>query len=1814
MRILLVAFILTFWFFANSQGVQNQYGFTDGKVEQILSDDSFLYLGGSFVRAFDREDVHGNGIVTNLDGTLQPGFPFINSRVRHAIPDNEGGWYIAGDFSYVGEIQQSYLAHILSDNSVDTSFTPSISHSVYTMTLIGDSLMIGGQFVTVNGASHKKLAKIHKSSGEVGGWNPSIENGMVHSIAPDGDSVLVGGSFTLVEGSISRSYIAKYSLSDGVLGDFAPNYNHYINDIAIYGDSLFVGGIFTQVNGLTRNRLVKIHKTSGEASLTWDPDADRNVNKLAIHEGELFAVGYFGKMSGQFIDVLAKIDLNTGEPDAAVDINSFVIKGDIKRVNSIAFDEDHNMIVGGYFQMISGKPSAYIAKLSPTGELIESFDFGLSDQVQTIAVSGNQMFVGGDFTAAGGQTRIGLARYDHKSGELSDWEMNTDFPVYVMKMDGDSMLIGGNFNKVNGEARIGLARFDRVTGNLGSWSPSASGLRDIIIDGDSLLIGGNFTSVGGVSRSRLAKIHKYTGEAGGWSPTSNSIIYDLEMDGDSVILSGGFTTINGVNRSKLAKVHKSTGELSSWAPQVDNYVWDMQLDGDSLFIGGFFNNVNGASRKKLAKLHKTTGELSPSWIADANNTVYDLIVEGNEMYVAGWFSSINGAPAHRLALLDKTSGNVNTNFKPLLNGPVLDITKNGDWLLLGGNFTYAKGVRMVGSAVMRVDNDVEIEYNGYKSQSGDTLRIDEILVDSTSTDYTVTIKNTSIYSTLNLSGFPRIELNGTHQSDYGIDSAGLHSVLNPDESTTFQINFTPSGGGLRSASIVITNDTPDEETFVINLAGLGKKHKQQVTFDELDPMNVNDENFTLSAVSDQGLSVSFKSSDTTIAKVVGSEVEIVGGGICQITAIQAGNEVFLADSVVRTLVVSKVDQSITFNQLSDVTFGEEYFVLTGQASSSLDVVYESSNSSVIMISNDTAWIVGGGESTITASQIGNHIYNAATPIQQEVLVNKSSQSITFELVDQHVYTDGNLLLSATSTSGLNVIYTSSDTSIAKINGDSLILVELGEVIVTAHQAGNMNYEGADSVQQTISIQKGSQLITFNELDDMTFGQDDLLLSGFSSAQLIVEYSSSNQEVAQIEDGVLSIVGAGTTIITASQGGNETVEAAVDVDQSLTVLKVSQQIDFDSLDDRSFGDDAFILLAQSSSGLEINYHISDTSIAKIDGGKVIIVGVGETTVTARQSGDNNYFAAEDVTRDLNISKGNQHIEFSELASKKYGDSSFTLEGTSSANLEVSFSTSDTSVLQIEGSLATILKPGVAVVSARQAGNELYTAAETVTQELTIEKLDQVISFDSISAKSFGDENFELVASSDAGLIVTYSSSDTTILAIDGNIAKILKAGLVTVTASQEGNDYYNAAENVLQELGIDKLNQLISFDTISTKTYGNEPFRLSASSSSGLDLTFVIEDTTIATVIGNTVTVHRAGETTVTAMQHGDANYIVADPVEHQLIVAKSSQTITFNDISEKSISDESFELVATSSSDLPVSFVSSDVSVVSIEGNVVTIQGAGIAIITAIHAGNQNYLPANSVHQSIEIAGLTHFIKFDEIPTKTFGAEPFELNAFSNLGLEVTYLSMDTSLLKTEEKMASIMGAGKVEVVAMHDGNDTINSTSDTIVVNINKATQTIEIEAPETMYTTSDPFHISAGSSSQLPISIQVTGVATIDQNGLVTLTGEQGMVEVTVVQNGNANYHSVDTAFSFEVMLNQTLSTPLELEITVFPNPVTDYLKIRGSGSHAVVLMDANGKILSRLTDTNEIDMTGLSKGMYLVQIITQQQQKTIRVVKRD
>jgi archaellum component FlaG (FlaF/FlaG flagellin family) len=85
---------------------------------------------------------------------------------------------------------------------------------------------------------------------------------------------------------------------------------------------------------------------------------------------------------------------------------------------------------------------------------------------------------------------------------------------------------------------------------------------------------------------------------------------------------------------------------------------------------------------------------------------------------------------------------------------------------------------------------------------------------------TFTIKNTG-NGTLSLTGSPRVQVSGTHASNFTVTQQPSSTVSANGGTTTFEVRFDPSASGTRNAMISIGNDDSNENPYNFSIRGTG---------------------------------------------------------------------------------------------------------------------------------------------------------------------------------------------------------------------------------------------------------------------------------------------------------------------------------------------------------------------------------------------------------------------------------------------------------------------------------------------------------------------------------------------------------------------------------------------------------------------------------------------------------------------------------------------------------------------------------------------------------------------------------------------------------------------------------------------------------------------------------------------------------------------------------------------------------------------------------------------------------------------------------
>ncbi len=235
--------------------------------------------------------------------------------------------------------------------------------------------------------------------------------------------------------------------------------------------------------------------------------------------------------------------------------------------------------------------------------------------------------------------------------------------------------------------------------------------------------------------------------------------------------------------------------------------------------------------------------------------------------------------------------------------------------------------------------------------------------------------------------------------------------------------------------------------------------------------------FTVAATSDSGLAVTYSSSGVCTNN--GSTFTMTSGtGTCTVKYDQAGDSNYnAAAQVTESVTAQKAAQTITFNALSNKTYGDPDFTVSAISSSGLAVSFSASGNCTV--SGNTVHITGAGSGTITASQSGDSNYNAASPVARSFNIAQASTATSVSSSPNP------------SNSGQSVTFTATVTPTSGSGPTGTVTFKDGS---TTLGTGTLNGSGVATFA-TSSLSAGTHPITATYGGDGNFNTSSGTLSG-----------------------------------------------------------------------------------------------------------------------------------------------------------------------------------------------------------------------------------------------------------------------------------------------------------------------------------------------------------------------------------------------------------------------------------------------------------------------------------------------------------------------------------------------------------------------------------------------------------------------------------------------------------------------------------------------------------------------------------------------
>jgi uncharacterized protein YhjY with autotransporter beta-barrel domain len=415
---------------------------------------------------------------------------------------------------------------------------------------------------------------------------------------------------------------------------------------------------------------------------------------------------------------------------------------------------------------------------------------------------------------------------------------------------------------------------------------------------------------------------------------------------------------------------------------------------------------------------------------------------------------------------------------------------------------------------------------------------------------------------------------------------------------------------------------------------------------------------TLTATASSGLPVSFTSSTTGVCTITsGGTLTFVTAGTCSINANQAGNGTYLpAPQVSQTFTVNGIvpgapiigsatagDQQATVNFTAPASSGGSSITSYTATSSpgGFTGVCAASPCTVTGLVNGTAYTF-----TVTATNgVGTGNASAAS----NAVTPKGSQTINFANPGTQNF-GTTPTLTATSTSGLPVAFSSSTAAVCTVTSGGIVTtVTPGTCTINANQSGNGAYLPAAQVSQTFSIAgvapaaptigtatAGDAQATVTFTAPTVTGGD--AITGYTATSspggLTGTCTSSPCTITGLIDGT-----AYTFTVTATNSAGTSVASAAS--NSVTPKATGSITNFAANPAAPVfkPSGTFTVSATgtgSSSPLVFAIASSSGSVCSIQGGTVTTLAAGTCNVTANQAGDGSHNAAPQATLAVTIS--------------------------------------------------------------------------------------------------------------------------------------------------------------------------------------------------------------------------------------------------------------------------------------------------------------------------------------------------------------------------------------------------------------------------------------------------------------------------------------------------------------------------------------------------------------------------------------------------
>jgi hypothetical protein len=429
----------------------------NGPVNALAASAQAVYAGGSFM---------------SVSGSVSDGLAALDPSSGAVLPSNlaveSGGvagsvaalavsgstLYVTGAFDRIGGVPRLGLAGVDAATNAPTAWDPAA------LPARGAVLAVSGTDVYVAGHDFVAARDVGTGAAEAGFTDPGFD-GDAQALTIAGERLILGGDFVDVGGS-KHPHLASLDLQTGATDPSFPIADDYVTALMVDGDRVLVAG-GDSVGGVIRTELAAFDAATLAVS-PWDPTLACEPTTLAASDTAVYvAESCSGGLALEAFDPVTGAKLPAFDPippDGGVNT----------AINALAMDGS-SLLVAGSFDHIAGAAANNIALLNPTTGALESFGPGTSGPVATVDVEPNAVYVDGNFTFAGGQPRSGLAALDPSTGLATSFDPTPDGRAQGIAVLNNTVYVGAG-TRIQGFAADGGSAAARYNFTVEGTAPS----------------------------------------------------------------------------------------------------------------------------------------------------------------------------------------------------------------------------------------------------------------------------------------------------------------------------------------------------------------------------------------------------------------------------------------------------------------------------------------------------------------------------------------------------------------------------------------------------------------------------------------------------------------------------------------------------------------------------------------------------------------------------------------------------------------------------------------------------------------------------------------------------------------------------------------------------------------------------------------------------------------------------------------------------------------------------------------------------------------------------------------------------------------------------------------------------------------------------------------------------------------------------------------------------------------------------------------------------------------------------------------------